>query len=254
MSAASAVSTMIDEPQVTRVRNELQRRTLTVGRVERLAPDMVRVVLGGEALSGFTSLGFDDHIKLFFVDGAGGSAMRDFTPRRFDAARAELWIDFYLHEAGPAASWAAQAAAGQSLEVGGPKGSAVISNAGVGAHVLIGDETALPAIGRRLEELPAGLRARVIIEVDNVDSWRSFLLLGNAQVVWVARGGVIEALRRLRFPEENCFFWVATESQSARAIRRYLSGERGVSKRWIKATGYWQKSSAGAHEPITDED
>ena len=124
----------------------------------------------------------------------------------------------------------------------------------IGAHVLIGDETALPAIGHRLEELPATLRARVILEVADVDAWRSFMLLGNAEVVWVTRGGVIDALRRLRFPEGNCLFWVATEPQSARAIRSYLCDERGVGDRWIKASGYGQKSAAGTHEPIADED
>ena len=241
-------------PQITRVRHELKRRVLTVTRVERLAPQMVRVVLGGEALQGFTSLGFDDHIKLFFPDGAGGTAMRDFTPRRYDAARGELWVDFFLHDAGPAASWAAEASAGQSLEIGGPKGSAVIADAGIDAHVLIGDETALPAIGRRLEELPAARRARVVIEVEDVGAWRSFALLGRAEVVWVGRGGVVDALRKLRFPAANGFFWVATESQSARAIRRHLSEERGVDKRWIKAAGYWQKASSGTHDVITDED
>ena len=34
-------------------------------------------------------------------------------------------------------------------------------------HLLIGDDTGLPAIARRLEELPAGARAVVLAEVDN---------------------------------------------------------------------------------------
>jgi NADPH-dependent ferric siderophore reductase len=49
---------------------------------------------------------------------------------------------------------AAQATVGQFLETGGPKGSAIISRTGIDLHVLIGDETGLPAISRRLEELP----------------------------------------------------------------------------------------------------
>jgi NADPH-dependent ferric siderophore reductase len=51
--------------------------------VERLAAKMVRIVFGGQELEQFTSLGFDDHVKLFFP--AGEKLMRDFTPRRFDA-------------------------------------------------------------------------------------------------------------------------------------------------------------------------
>lgn len=58
-----------------RVRNELRFRELTVLRVERIGSAFQRVVLGGEALEGFVSQGFDDHTKLFFP--AAGAA---FTP------------------------------------------------------------------------------------------------------------------------------------------------------------------------------
>jgi NADPH-dependent ferric siderophore reductase len=71
-----------------------------------------------------------------------------------------LVLDFALHGEGPAASWAAQAAVGQTLTVAGPRGSFVVPN-DFDWYVLIGDETALPAIARRLEELPAGCRAIV---------------------------------------------------------------------------------------------
>src|SRR5258708_25018777 len=76
-----------DLPHVTRVRHDTKRRRLTVARVDRLAPKMVRVVLRGEDLPGFTSLGFDDHVKLFFSSGPGGPlpqpGMREFTPRPY---------------------------------------------------------------------------------------------------------------------------------------------------------------------------
>jgi ferric-chelate reductase (NADPH) len=48
-----------------RVRNELRFRELTVLRVERAGAAFQRIVLGGEALEGFASHGFDDHTKLF---------------------------------------------------------------------------------------------------------------------------------------------------------------------------------------------
>ena len=44
-----------------RVRNDLRFRELTVLRVERISAGFQRIVLGGEALDGFTSRGFDDH-------------------------------------------------------------------------------------------------------------------------------------------------------------------------------------------------
>jgi NADPH-dependent ferric siderophore reductase len=246
-----------DTPRVERVRHETKRRSLSVARIERLPPKMVRIVLSGEELRGFTSLGFDDHIKVFF-----SSAMRDFTPRRFDAVAGELWIDFFVHESGPAASWAAKAAVGQTLDIGGPKGSMVVSLEGIDAHVLIGDETALPAIGRRLEELPTGVPTLVIIELDPGSEYPVLPSRPAMEVIWVERDKlpgppaheVIEALRRLKFPTGRCFVWVASESRAARALRDYLRYERGLDKKWIKAAGYWQRGAEGAHERISDDD
>ena len=248
-------------PQVTRVVHELKRRRLTVARVEKIAPGMRRVVLRGKELAGFVSPGFDDHVKLFFFTGGNGTEMRDFTPRRFDAAAGELWIDFFLHQAGPAADWAANAVTGLSLEVGGPKRSAVVSTDGIDEHVLIGDETALPAIARRLEELP-GHVARVFIEVDDAHGWHDFPLPGDHEVVWVSRDvepveparRLIDLLRATTFAPARRYFWVAMETQAARAIRRHLHDERGVDKTWIKAAGYWQRAKTGAHEHIADEE
>jgi NADPH-dependent ferric siderophore reductase len=244
-------------PRIERVRHELKRRQLTVARVVRYAPQMVRVVLTGNDLEGFTSLGFDDHVKLFF-DGA----MRDFTPRRYDAEARELWIDFFLHEAGPAATWASQVTPGQTLEVGGPKGSAVISLDGIDTHFFIGDETAVPAIGRRLEELPASASAIVVIEADVETEWPRFESRADVATIWVPRDrqpgepahDLIEMLGTLEFPDGNSFFWVAVESRAARAIRRYLREQRGIDKDWIKAAGYWQRGAAGAHETISGDE
>lgn len=231
---------------------------------------MVRVVLRGEDLPGFTSLGFDDHVKLFFSSGPAGRlpepAMRDFTPRRYDPDAGELWIDFYLHgagnpiEAGPAVSWASQVAIGQELAVGGPRGSSVIALEGIDVHVLVGDETALPAIGRRLEELPP--QARALVVLDTEEEAHGYPLASRAQfeVVMVPPGNpasradrIIEVLRNCH-PAGSCFTWVAAESHVARAIRRYLMTERGIDKRWIKAAGYWRRGAVGTHETITDEE
>lgn len=256
---------MTDAPHIERVRHEPRRRTLTVARVERLAAQMVRVVLKGDDLCDFTSLGFDDHVKLFFppsTQTGNGEARRDYTPRHFDATAGELWIDFFLHDAGPATAWAAQAEVGQVLEVGGPRGSAVISPEGIDAHVFIGDETALPAIGRRLEELPANTRALVVFEIDAGSVWPSLSSPAELEVILVERRAnagapaqeVIERLSTLTFPPGQPFIWVALESQAARTIRRHLREERGIDKSWIKAAAYWKRGEAGAHGRIGDDD
>jgi NADPH-dependent ferric siderophore reductase len=262
---------MNEFPNVVRVRHELRRRRLTVARVERLPPQMVRVVLKGSELEGFTSLGFDDHVKLFFptpddsvtadAGDTGAAVMRDFTPRRYDAAAGELWVDFFLHKGGPAASWAAQATVGQTLVVGGPKGSAILAPDGIDGHVLVGDETALPAIGRRLDELSPDTRTLVVVETDVNADRPVFPSRPALDVIWVARNQtadsparqLIDTLRGVSLPPGRCFVWVALESQAARAVRKFLCDERGIHRKWIKAAGYWQRGTAGTHDSISED-
>ena len=252
---------MSDAPRIERVRHELRRRRLTVLRVERIAPILTRVVLGGAELEGFTSLGFDDHVKLVFPARDGGEpTMRDFTPRRYDAAKGELVIDFFVHESGPAAEWSREVKAGDALTVAGPKGSAVIAPEGIGTHVLIGDETAVPALARRLEELPDGASVVVFVESDTASPWLELPRAEQANVHWIARESrgeapataLMDALRRFGELPPRAFFWIAAESRTARALRKHLREERGIDLAWIKASGYWQRGAVGAHESIID--
>src|SRR6266404_3588097 len=184
----SARPPTLNTPDIRRVRHDLKRRVLNVQRVQHLTPKMVRVTVGGDELAGFTSQGFDDHVKLFFTDAVGQTARRDFTPRRHDAERAELLIDFALHDSGPATRWASAAAAGMTLAVGGPRGSSIIPTE-LDSHLLVGDETALPAIGRRLEELPGTTRAWVVAEIDNESERQTFDSSARLDVIWVYRRG-----------------------------------------------------------------
>lgn len=263
---------MSNQPNITRVRHEVRMRRTTVSHVEMIAPKMKRVVLRSDELRGFTSLGFDDHVKLIFPDadgqlnlappGAEGTServMRDFTPRRFDATAGELVVDFVIHEDGPATTWAANAKVGSVLGVGGPRGSSIISTDGIGLHLLIGDETALPAIARRLEELPANTSAMVVAEVE-AGFELPLASRANLQVVWARRTDpnavtgefLLGALDDLPIMQQGCFAWAATETQAVRAIRRYLVEGRGFDKRWVKAAGYWQRGVVGTHVVVED--
>jgi NADPH-dependent ferric siderophore reductase len=266
------------EPLVSRVRHSPKFRMLTVARVRDLTPRMRRITLTGEDLAGFVSSGFDDHVKLFFprpgedeparpAIGADGKSVwdesrkppsRDFTPRRYDAAAGELDIDFALHEAGPATDWAAGVRPGSRLGVGGPRGSFVISTA-FAWHLLIGDETAIPAIGRRLEELPAAAHALVVVEVANAGEQMSFTSNATFDVTWVQRDGarpgsvdgLDRAARALRLPPGQGYTWVAAETNVAKQLRRTLI-ERGADKRWLRAAGYWKQGAEATHDMHDD--
>jgi NADPH-dependent ferric siderophore reductase len=270
MSTSAPVATRdaappnLDPRAPRRVRHEARRRTLSVKQVEKIAAHMIRVTLTGD-LEGFTSLGFDDHIKLFFPDGTtnaeGAPNMpgRDFTPRRHDPAANTLEVDFAIHDAGPATRWAAQAAPGQQLAIGGPRGSFIIPTA-YDWHLLISDETGLPAIARRLAELPAGTRVVVLGEVDGPADELSFKTEANVSVTWAHRNGaaagdgevLAKALKSLKMPAGDFYAWVACESLVAKALRRQLIADHGANPKWMRAAGYWRRGAVAVHDVHED--
>jgi NADPH-dependent ferric siderophore reductase len=253
--------TVIQTQGIHRVMHEIKRRRLEVLRVVDLTPRMRRITLGGPELAGFISLGTDDHVKLLFpqnaaeqaametlVLGAGKDngpkpAMRDYTPRRYDLDTLELDIDFVLHGDGPASTWAEQAAPGQFLHIGGPRGSMIVPDI-FDSYLLIGDETALPAIARRLEGLAANRRALVIIEVENGKEQQELHSPAEVNVIWVLREGgkdhLLSTVRQITVPTGNLYAWVATETKVSRQIRRVLLDEHGLNDEFVKAAGYWR--------------
>jgi len=244
---------------IERVRHETRRRELEVRRVRHLTPQMLRVTLGGEALQGFVSAAPDDHVKVFFPDTGAQPIARDYTPRRVDLRAMELELDFVLHGDGPAAQWAASARPGQRLSIGGPRGSFVVAD-DFDWYLLVGDESALPAIGRRLEELRDDTRVRAIVEVTDAAEQQGLCSRATLEVSWLYRADapageaepLLSAVRGLTLPPGEGYVWIAGESHVARALREHLINERGLSKAWIKAAGYWKRGAAATHETHND--
>lgn len=245
------------QPRIERIRHELKRRSLTVSTVEYVTPQMVRITLAGDDLTDFVSAAPDDHIKIFLPSAEGEPERRDYTPRRYDNDAKSLVLDFAVHEAGPATRWALDARPGSTLSLGGPRGSAVIS--GVTRWVLVGDETALPAIGRRIEEAGPGTSIVSIAAVTGAEEEQVFETPAALETLWVYRplsqatdaSGLIATLEKIALEPET-FVWIAAEASVARAVRTYLVEERGYPLSWIKAAGYWAKGKADAHERIED--
>jgi len=257
---------------VQRVRHALKVRRLQVLRRTVLSPHMVCITLGGPELADFVSASFDDHLKLMLpapgqhelvlpVAGPNGPelpagaprpVMRDYTPRRFDPVRGELDIEFALHGDGPAASWAAQAEVGQRVGIGGPRGSFVIP-IDFDWHLLIGDETALPAIARRLEELPAGSRVQVVLAVAEADR-RALPSQASVQLHWTQpdQAALLHSVRALQLPAGEGYAWAAGEAHAMAAVRAVLIDELGVSRQHCRCAAYWKQGSAAHHENLQD--
>ena len=243
------------EQIITRHRHELKRRELTVARAFHLTPHMVRIVLEGDDMADFVSLAPDDHVKLL-VPAGSETVMREYTPRTFDAR--SLTLDFALHEAGPATAWARAARPGDVLTVAGPRGSAVVA-AAFDWWLLIGDETALPAMGRWAEELPEGRRLITLAAIPSDADRQSFATGAAHEAHWCERpldqaadpAPLIAAAQGLDLPEGRGFIWIAAEARVARALRDHFA-ERGHPRHWMKAAGYWTKGIADGADKALD--
>ena len=245
-----SMSEEVSSRRVQRVRHEIKRRELQVLRVQRLSPHVCSVTLGGESLADFISPSFDDHLKLFIDVGAEEPARRDYTPRSFDNAARELTLEFALHGDGPAAGWAEQAAPGQRVTVAGPRGSFLIP-LDYDWHLLAGDETALPAIARRLEELPAGACAIVLLQVPDPADRRSLQSAAKVTLQWVSDAeALLAAVRALQLPPGDGYAWAAGEASSMAALRRVLVEEKGLDRHAVRAAAYWKNGAVAHHENL----
>src|SRR5690625_3595179 len=148
---------------------------------------MIRITLAGDSLANFKSPGPADHVKVFFPDPKTGEyhapymteegmqrperaqmISRDYTP--LPREDGQLDLDFLLHgDDGPASYWASRVEVGDRLVVAGPRGSRIPAQ-GVNWYVLVGDETALPAISRWLQHIgPDGNVTVLVEEIGRVD-------------------------------------------------------------------------------------
>lgn len=238
--------------RVQRVRHELRRRELQVLRVQPLGEHFVAITFGGPELDGFTSLSFDDHVKFMLEHPGAEPVRRDYTPRHHDAQRGELTLEFALHGDGEACRWAQQAQPGQRALIGGPRGSLIIP-LDWDWHLLAGDATALPAISRRIEELPAGARALVLVQVDSAADQRQWNTAAEVHTQWVATSDEwLAALAALQLPAGEGFAWCAGEASVMAQARRMLIEDKGLAKENIRAAAYWKRGASAFHANLDD--
>lgn len=239
---------------------DLRFRAATLASREWLAPSYVRIRLAGAELAGFTSLGADDHMRLFFADSPAASVdelraspSREYTP----LAWGEDWLDveFAVHGGeGVGARWAASAPIGSFVGVGGPRGSAVLTGT-PGSWLLVGDETAIPAIRRFAAMIPADAPARIVVEV--VSDADQVEIDAPVAVEWLHRGNAPAGSSLIAFLgslDETAdvgadpFVFIAAEQQIVKPGRALLARwGLDVSKAVVK--GYWKRGEAEYHAP-----
>jgi NADPH-dependent ferric siderophore reductase len=247
------MNTPLTASRVQRVRHEIRRRPLEVVRTELITPHFKSITFAGESLADFTSASFDDHVKFILRPESDQPVLRDYTPRSFNRQARELSVEFALHtQGGPTAQWAAEARPGDRATIAGPRGSFIIP-LDYDWHLLIGDETALPAISRRLEELPSGATALVLCQVKDLRDRREFASAASLTSQWVASSyDLIEAVRQMGLPSGEGYAWCAGEATTTAALRRVLVEDKGHNRHAIRAAAYWKSGAVAHHENLED--
>ena len=243
-----------------RVRNELRFRELTVLRVERISAGFQRIVLGGDALEGFSSKGFDDHTKVFFpapgatfvppvvtdegIDWGDGvrPMARDYTPL-YDETRHELVLDFFVHDGGVASNWAVQAQEGDKLTIGGPRGSLVVPE-DYAWQLYVCDESGMPALRRRLEaiaQLPVRPEIHAVVTVGD-EAYKDYLAhLSDFIITWIvghSEKAVADRLATLSVPAGDYFIWLTGEGKVVKNLSRQFETD-AIDPQLVRASAYW---------------
>ena len=234
--------------------------TLEVRKSERISPNMQRITFAGEGLRGFPEESATAYLKIRFPAIGGGLkrginrvlgresiAVRSYTVRCYDPATGELEIDFVLHaDAGAACTWAKQAKPGDVLHAGGP-GPKKLLNLDSDWFVIVGDLSALPAIGANLARLPHAATGYALIEIPDEADRQDLTVPPGVDVQWVINPHssdsaqiMAERVRALVWKSGRCDAWVAGELNTVRAVREHLRNERGMTRDQMYASSYWQ--------------
>lgn len=193
----------------------------TVHSVVRLSPAFVRVEFASLAFVDLGEDGFDTRFKVVFPGGTGQlppipadpedyyetwmnapdgvrSPMRTYTVRDIvrDGDDMRLVVDLVVHEdqqqngghgQGPACRWALAAQRGDVVQVIAPHRLTEFDPAERRHLLLIGDETAVPAIARILADLRPGCTVEVFAEVPTCDDIPDLRVPPGIEVKWLPR-------------------------------------------------------------------
>lgn len=283
-----------------------------VSALRSLSPGFLRVSLTCAEFETFGTERLDQRIKLVFPlpDGsfspldAGDwydqwralpehrrNPFRTYTVRDVSQEECRVDIDLVVHgDGGPAAGWLSTAAVGDELVVIGP--DALSPHTGVGIDwrpgaatelLLVGDETAAPAIASILEALPRTRHAHAFIEVPEEADALPLAVGPNVEVTWHARAGGEHGCRLVpavtswlaerpelvaraaaeraqhldevdvdrdilwERPDEAAggfYAWIAGESGVVKTLRRLLVRGHGIDRGRVAFMGYWRLGRA----------
>ena len=162
------------------VRRSPAHRAVVVGSLD-LTPRMRRVTVRADSMIDADLRPAQD-VELLLRQESGRRVKRRYTIRTARPELGELDLDVLLHGSGPGSRWGADAQPGDEVEFQGPRGKLELRPAPF--HLLVGDESALPAIAAIAEALPDGEASTAVVEVRSAEDE----LPVRGDVRWVHRG------------------------------------------------------------------
>lgn len=241
---------------------------LTVTACSWITPSIRRIHFVSDDLSGFAESVFTDrYVKLIFpkpgvsypeqidVRALRGVLpadelpdVRTYTALFPDVLAGTLAIDFVVHgDEGVAGPWAAAAEPGARLLVNGP-GGGYRPDPTADWHLLIGDESAIPALAAALDALPESAIVRVVMLVESAAHEPVLTLPAGGTVTFVHRDGAqaddrLEiAVRAVDWLGGRVQVFAHGEAEEImHGVRPYLRSERGLSRDQLSLSGYWRR-------------
>ena len=289
-----------------------------VARIEDITPTFRRFTFTGDDLDRYGDPGFDERLKVVFPSAAAPLSnvsmgedwyekwrqlpsdtrppLRTYTTRTVRNSQREVDIDMVVHDpSGPASRWIRDARPGDEAALAGPEiddeppfyGIDFVPPATVGNYLLVGDETAAPAIAVILEQLPESARGAVVVEVPEMADAQYFPehpgfamhihgRTGEQRSTWLdttvrevlpmlCPAGHGSAVEEIDIDEEllwevprtakggaalksaPLYAWLAGEASAIKRLRRHLVTEYGVDRRAVAFMGYWRLGRAEAN-------
>jgi NADPH-dependent ferric siderophore reductase len=241
----------------------------TVVSTDWLTPGLVRVVLAGGDLHRFEMPEHTDTYVNVAVPPADAPydavfdpaevkreqprevwpSRRRYTVRAWNPVQQLLTVDFVVHGAeGIAGPWAAAAQPGSVLVFEGP-GGGYRPDPTADWHLMVGDESALPAIAASLKAVPVDALAVVRLVCDGPDHEIPLPCPGDLDVAWLHRAGtpddaqlLASAVHDLTFPRGRVHAFVHGEADEIREIRRHLLVDRGLTRQDMSCSPYWRRT------------
>lgn len=175
-----------------------------------------------------------------------------YTARFIDAAAGTITFDVLLHgETGTGSRWGASAAPGSPVALWGPR-TAYEPPADTDWHLLVVDETGLPAVAEILEHLDDDHQAIVVFLADEVmagyalpdrPSITAVHLPRTVPVADESTDPFTATLAELDWPAGNPYVWGGGEAKQMTAARRYVRDVRGLPLARVSLVAYWRRDA-----------